>query len=89
MTDYGHFIGGKHVAGTSGRKADLFWPMTGEVKGSVALASEAEVRAAVENARAAQIGWADREPAAPRTRVHEVPRPHPSKHGGARDAPGP
>ncbi|MGI4767204.1 MAG: CoA-acylating methylmalonate-semialdehyde dehydrogenase [Janthinobacterium lividum] len=58
MTDYGHFIGGRHVAGNSGRKADLFWPMTGEVKGSVALASEAEVRAAVENAREAQIGWA-------------------------------
>ncbi len=58
MPDYGHFIGGKHVAGTSGRQADLFWPMTGEVAGSVALASAAEVRAAVENARDAQVGWA-------------------------------
>jgi malonate-semialdehyde dehydrogenase (acetylating) / methylmalonate-semialdehyde dehydrogenase len=58
MTDYGHFIGGRRVGGTSGRKVDLFWPMTGEVKGSVALASEAEVRAAVENARAAQPAWA-------------------------------
>ncbi|RYC31458.1 CoA-acylating methylmalonate-semialdehyde dehydrogenase [Lichenibacterium minor] len=58
MPDYGHFIGGKHVAGTSGRHADLFWPMTGEVAGSVALASAAEVRAAVENARDAQRDWA-------------------------------
>ncbi len=62
MPDYGHFIGGKHVAGTSGRKVDLFWPMTGEVAGSVALASEAEVRAAVENARDAQVGWAQVNP---------------------------
>ena len=58
MKDYGHFIGGKHVAGTSGRTADVFWPMTGEVAGQVALASAGEVRAAVENARAAQVGWA-------------------------------
>ena len=58
MTDYGHFIGGKHVAGTSGRTADVYWPMTGEVAGTVSLASAEEVRAAVENARAAQVGWA-------------------------------
>ena len=36
--------------------------MTGEVAGSVALASEAEVRAAVENAKAAQVGWAQVNP---------------------------
>ncbi len=53
-----HFIGGKRVAGTSGRFADVFWPMTGEVAGRVPLASKAEVRAAVENARAAQPAWA-------------------------------
>ena len=58
MTNYGHFIGGQHVAGTSGRTADVFWPMTGEVAGTVSLASAEEVRAAVENARAAQVGWA-------------------------------
>jgi malonate-semialdehyde dehydrogenase (acetylating)/methylmalonate-semialdehyde dehydrogenase len=32
--------------------------MTGEVRGKVALASKAEVRAAVENAKAAQPEWA-------------------------------
>ena len=58
MQDYGHFIGGKRVAGTSGRSADVFWPMTGEVAAKVALASANEVRAAVLNAREAQIDWA-------------------------------
>jgi malonate-semialdehyde dehydrogenase (acetylating)/methylmalonate-semialdehyde dehydrogenase len=53
-----HFIGGKRVNGTSGRFADVFWPMTGEVAARVPLASKAEVRAAVENARAAQPAWA-------------------------------
>ncbi len=58
MKDYGHFIGGVHVAGTSGRTADVFEPMTGEVAGRVALASADEVRAAVRDAAAAQPGWA-------------------------------
>ena len=58
MQTYGHFIGGKRVAGTSGRTADVFWPMTGEIAAKVALASPEEVRAAVENARDAQVGWA-------------------------------
>jgi malonate-semialdehyde dehydrogenase (acetylating) / methylmalonate-semialdehyde dehydrogenase len=62
MRDIGHFIGGKHVAGTSGRYSDVWQPMTGEVVGRVALASSAEMRAAVENAKAAQIGWAATNP---------------------------
>ena len=33
MKDYGHFIAGKHVPGASGRSADVFEPMTGEVAG--------------------------------------------------------
>jgi malonate-semialdehyde dehydrogenase (acetylating)/methylmalonate-semialdehyde dehydrogenase len=53
-----HFIGGKHVRGTSGRFADGFQPMTGEIISKVPLASAAEVRAAVENAGAAQPAWA-------------------------------
>ncbi|MCZ8098508.1 MAG: CoA-acylating methylmalonate-semialdehyde dehydrogenase [Burkholderiales bacterium] len=57
-----HFIGGKRVAGTSGRFTDAFWPMTGEVASRVPLASAAEVRAAVENARAAQPAWAATNP---------------------------
>ena len=52
MRSIGHFIGGKEVKGTSGRTADVFEPMTGDVQAKVALASKAEVRAAVENARA-------------------------------------
>ncbi|MEO0620264.1 MAG: aldehyde dehydrogenase family protein, partial [Pseudomonadota bacterium] len=60
--DYGHFIGGKQVAGTSGRFADVFWPMTGEVAARVPLASRDEVRAAVENAKAAQPAWAAMNP---------------------------
>ena len=57
-----HFIGGKHVKGTSGRFADAYQPMTGEVISRVPLASRAELRAAVENARAAQPAWAATNP---------------------------
>ena len=46
------------VAGKSGRTADVFQPMDGTVRAKVALASKAEMRAAVENAKAAQLGWA-------------------------------
>jgi malonate-semialdehyde dehydrogenase (acetylating)/methylmalonate-semialdehyde dehydrogenase len=58
MRQVGHFIGGKHVAGTSGRSADIYQPMDGSVIGKVALASVAELRAAVENAAEAQPKWA-------------------------------
>ena len=54
VKEIGHFIGGKRVSGTSGRFSDVFNPNTGEVQARVALASVAEVRAAVENAKAAQ-----------------------------------
>ncbi len=54
----GHFIGGAPVAGTSGNHADIFNPTTGEVQAQVALASSAEVDAAVQNAKAAQPAWA-------------------------------
>jgi malonate-semialdehyde dehydrogenase (acetylating)/methylmalonate-semialdehyde dehydrogenase len=57
MRTIGHFIGGREVEGQSGRFADVFIPMTGEVGAKVALASAAEVRAAVENAKAAQPAW--------------------------------
>jgi len=62
MREQTHFIGGKHVKGASGRFADAFQPMTGEVMSRVPLASKAEVRAAVENARAAQPQWAATNP---------------------------
>ena len=89
MIEYGHFIGGKTVKGTSGRAGDVFQPMTGEVRAKVALASKAEVAAAVENAKAAQPAWAATNPqrrarvlmkflelAAPRLRqARRLPRP--------------
>ncbi len=62
MRTVGHFIGGKHVAGTSNRYADIFQPMTGDVIGKVALASTAELAAAVTNAAEAQKGWAATNP---------------------------
>ncbi|WP_163265347.1 CoA-acylating methylmalonate-semialdehyde dehydrogenase [Chelativorans alearense] len=62
MEDIGHFIGGKRVAGTSGRSQNVMQPMDGTVRGRVALASAAEVRQAVENAKAAQPEWAATNP---------------------------
>src|SRR5882757_172342 len=62
MRDIGHFIGGKHVAGTSGRSGDVFNPNTGEVQAKVAFASKAEMAAAIANAAAAQPQWAATNP---------------------------
>jgi malonate-semialdehyde dehydrogenase (acetylating)/methylmalonate-semialdehyde dehydrogenase len=62
MINYGHFIGGKNVAGKSGRTSEVFQPMDGSVRGHVALASVDEVRAAVTNAKAAQPAWAATNP---------------------------
>ncbi|MFZ2526181.1 MAG: CoA-acylating methylmalonate-semialdehyde dehydrogenase [Rhodococcus sp. (in: high G+C Gram-positive bacteria)] len=52
-----HFIGGEHVAGTSGRFADVFEPSTGKVQARVPLATKAEVEAAIANAEEAQKVW--------------------------------
>ena len=57
-----HYIGGKHIKGTSGRFTDAFQPMTGDIISKVPLASKAEVRACVENALAAQPAWAATNP---------------------------
>ena len=62
MRTIGHFIGGKKVKGVSGRFADVYQPMTGDVQARVALASKAELREAVENAKAAQPVWAATNP---------------------------
>ena len=62
VKEIGHFIGGKLVAGTSGRFADVFDPNTGEVQAKVALASEAELKTAVADAKAAQPAWAATNP---------------------------
>ncbi len=57
MRSIGHFINGREVAGTSGRTADVYNPATGEVQAQVALASAAEVAAAVAQAAEAQPKW--------------------------------
>jgi malonate-semialdehyde dehydrogenase (acetylating) / methylmalonate-semialdehyde dehydrogenase len=62
VKEIGHFIGGKHVQGTSGRTADVFNPNTGEVAAKVSLANAKELRAAIENAKAAQPAWAAKNP---------------------------
>jgi len=61
-TELYHFIGGKRVAGTSGKFADVLNPSTGEVEKQVPLASAEELSAAVANAKEAQVGWAAQNP---------------------------
>jgi malonate-semialdehyde dehydrogenase (acetylating)/methylmalonate-semialdehyde dehydrogenase len=68
VRNIGHFIGGKRVAGKSGRTGDVFNPNTGEVQAKVALASASEVSQAVASAKEAQPGWAAKNPQA-RARV--------------------
>jgi len=58
MRDLQHFVNGQAVAGASGRFGDIFNPNTGEVQARVALASAAELDAAVQAALAAQPAWA-------------------------------
>ncbi len=58
MTTIHHYVGGKAVAGTSGRQGDVFNPATGERTARVDLASRAEVDAAVKTAKAALAKWA-------------------------------
>jgi malonate-semialdehyde dehydrogenase (acetylating)/methylmalonate-semialdehyde dehydrogenase len=58
MRDITHFIDGAAVKGTSGRFGDVYNPNTGEVQARVALATPAEVDAAVQSAVRAQAGWA-------------------------------
>ena len=53
-----HFIGGKIVAGSSGRSSAVFNPATGEESQRVALASAREVDLAVQTAKAAFPAWA-------------------------------
>src|ERR1700716_1257183 len=62
MREIGHFIGGKTVAGTSGRSGDVFDPNTGEVQAKVAFANKADMEQAIANAEAAQPAWAATNP---------------------------
>src|SRR5256885_2084127 len=62
MREIGHFIGGKRVAGTSGRGGDVFNPNTGEVQAKVSFADKSEMEGAIANAEAAQLAWAATNP---------------------------
>ena len=57
MKTLGHWIDGKVVAGTSGRRSPVYNPATGEQTGAADLASAAEVDAAVEAASGAFRAW--------------------------------
>ena len=57
-----HFIHGSVTAGSASRRQDVFNPATGAVSGRVALASAADVHAAVAAAQAAFPAWADTPP---------------------------
>ncbi len=68
MSTISHYISGARVEGASGRSAPVFNPATGAQEGDVALASAAEVDAAVASAKAAFPAWAD-SPSLRRARV--------------------
>ncbi len=61
-TEVGHFINGRAVPSTSGRRQPVYNPATGAVARQVALGSVDEVNAAVASAKAAFPGWADTPP---------------------------
>ena len=73
MRSIGHFIGGREVKGTSGRTADVFEPMTGDVQAKVALASKAEVARRGRECQGRAAGMGRHQSAAPRSRDDEVP----------------
>jgi malonate-semialdehyde dehydrogenase (acetylating)/methylmalonate-semialdehyde dehydrogenase len=57
-----HWIDGRPTPGASGRFGDVYNPATGHVQAHVALASEAEVAAAVASAKAAFPSWSSQPP---------------------------
>ncbi|MEM6899125.1 MAG: CoA-acylating methylmalonate-semialdehyde dehydrogenase [Pseudomonadota bacterium] len=62
MREIDHFISGEISRGASSRFGEIYDPNTGEVQGSVQLATESEVAAAVDAAKAALPGWAATNP---------------------------
>ncbi|WP_017596733.1 CoA-acylating methylmalonate-semialdehyde dehydrogenase [Nocardiopsis lucentensis] len=54
-----HWIGGARHQGPAERRADVYNPATGKVSGTVDLAGQAEIDAAVRSAREAFPGWRD------------------------------
>jgi malonate-semialdehyde dehydrogenase (acetylating)/methylmalonate-semialdehyde dehydrogenase len=68
LEQLGHYIDGRRVAGSSGRKAPVYNPAIGVATTQVALASAAETRTAIASARAALPEWSET-PALRRARV--------------------
>ena len=62
MREIGHFIDGQRVKGQSGRLKDIFDPNTGAVQAQVAMATPAELDAAVKTAEESQKVWAQVNP---------------------------
>src|SRR5690554_3764285 len=62
MHTIGHFIGGQHVEGKSGRFSPIYNPATGEAIAQVALAGQTDLDRAVAVAQAAQPAWAATNP---------------------------
>ena len=52
-----HWVDGKPYDGTGERTGDIYDPATGQVSGTVALASPADVEAAISSAQSAFDGW--------------------------------
>lgn len=57
-----HFVGGKHVPGTSGAYGEVHDPNTGEVQALVPLANRAETEVAIAGAVVAQREWGEWNP---------------------------
>jgi malonate-semialdehyde dehydrogenase (acetylating)/methylmalonate-semialdehyde dehydrogenase len=68
LEQLGHYIGGRRVAGRSGRSAPVYNPALGVATNEIALASADESRAAIAAARAAFPEWSET-PALRRARV--------------------
>ncbi|MER8029836.1 CoA-acylating methylmalonate-semialdehyde dehydrogenase [Streptomyces bauhiniae] len=57
-----HFVGGKHIPGTSGLFGEVYDPNTGEVQARVPLADRSETEAAITSAVEAQREWGEWNP---------------------------
>jgi malonate-semialdehyde dehydrogenase (acetylating) / methylmalonate-semialdehyde dehydrogenase len=57
MNKIGHYINGKHVAGTSARLGDVYNPATGSVSAQITMATATEAETAIAAAQAAFPAW--------------------------------
>ena len=57
MNKIGHYINGKHIAGTSTRLGDVYNPSIGEVSAQITMATASETEAAISAAEAAFSAW--------------------------------